>query len=98
MEKVIHYKNTSNVLRSIHLSNNTVKRRMDKMSERIEQQLVRMMCNNFFSMQVNESTLPENKCNFLVCVRLIVDNTTYEELAFSQLMETYSTKRLVFEK
>ena len=43
-------------------------------------------------------TLPENKCLFLVCVRLIVDDTTYEELAISQLMETHSTGRFVFEK
>ena len=71
-----------------------MKRRIVEMSERVEQQLVRMMCNNFFSMQVEESTLPEN----LVCVRLIVDNTTYEELAFSQLMESYSTGRPVFKK
>ena len=91
-------KNTSNVLRSIPLSNNTVKRRIDEMSECVEQKLVQMMCNNFFLMQVDESTLPENKCLFLVCVRLIVDDTTYEELAFSQLTETHSTGRFVFKK
>ena len=68
------------------------------MSECVEQKLVQMMCNNFFLMQVDESTLPENKCLFLVCVRLIVDDTTYEELAISQLMETHSTGRFVFEK
>ena len=57
-----------------------------------------MMCNKFFSMQVDESTLPGNKCLILVCVRLINNNTVYEELAFSDLMETNSTERLVFEK
>ena len=31
-------------------------------------------------------------------MRLIVDDTTYEELAFSQLMESYSTGGLLFEK
>ena len=49
-----------------------------------------------FSMQVDKSTLPGNKC--LVFVRLINNNTVYEELAFSDLMETNSTGRLVFEK
>ena len=33
LEKVIHYKNTSDVLRSFLLSNKTVKRRIDEMSE-----------------------------------------------------------------
>ena len=98
LEKVIHYKNTSNVLRAIPLSNNTVKRRIDEMGEFVEQKLVRMMCDNVFSMQVDESTLPGNKCLLLVCVRVIVDDKTYEELAMSELMETHSTGELVFEK
>ena len=33
-----------------------------------------------------------------MCVRLIVGDTTYEELAISQLMETHSTGQLMFEK
>ena len=78
LEKVIHYKNTSNVVRSIPLSNNTVKRRIDEMGECVEQKLVQMMCDNVFSMHVDESTLPGNKCLLLVCVLLIVDDTTYE--------------------
>ena len=49
-------------------------------------------------MQVDESTLPGSKCLILVCMRLVNDNTVYEELAFSDLMETNSTGRLVFEK
>ena len=36
LEKVIHYKNTSNVLRSIPLCTNTVKRRINKMSQCVE--------------------------------------------------------------
>ena len=52
----------------------------------------------FFSMQVDESTLPGSKCLILVCMRLVNNNTVYEELAFSDLMETNSTGRLVFEK
>ena len=98
LEKVIHYKNTSNVLRSIPLSNNTVKRRIDEVSECVEQKLVQMMCENFFSMQVDESTLPGGKCLILVCVRLITNDTVYEELALSDLMETHSTGKLVFDK
>ena len=52
----------------------------------------------FFQLQVDESTLPGSKYLILVCVRLINNNTVYEELAFSDLMETNSTVRLVFEK
>ena len=48
-------------------------------------------------MQVDGSTLPENKCLFLVCVRLMVDDTTYEELEFYQLMETHNKGRFAFE-
>ena len=46
LDKVIHIKNTTNVLRSIPLSNNTVKRHIDEMAECVEKKLVRMMCNN----------------------------------------------------
>ena len=52
----------------------------------------------FFSMQVDESTLPESKCLILVCVRLINNDTLYKELALSDLIETHSTGRLVLEK
>ena len=68
------------------------------MVECVEKKLARMMCNNLFSMQVDESTLPGNKCLLLVCVRLIVGDTTYEKLAISPRMETHSTEQLVFEK
>ena len=40
-------KNTSNVLRSIPLSNNTVKKCIDEMSECVEQKLVRIISSNF---------------------------------------------------
>ena len=52
----------------------------------------------FFSMQVDESTLPGSKCLILVCMRLVNNNTVYEELAFSDLMETNSTGKLVIKK
>ena len=49
-------------------------------------------------MQVDESTLLGSKCIFLVSVHLISNDTVYEELTFSDLMETHSTGRLVFAK
>ena len=49
-------------------------------------------------MQIDESLLPGGKCLILVCVRLITNDTVYEELALSDLMETHSTGKLVFEK
>ena len=39
--------------------------------------------------------MPGSKCLILVCVRLINNDTVYEELAFSDLMKT---GRLVFKK
>ena len=98
LEKVLHIKNISNVLRIIPLSNNTVKRRIDEMGECVEKKLITLMCTNLFSIQVDESTLPGNKCLLLVCVRMVVGDKTYEELAISQLMETHSTGQLVFNK
>ena len=52
----------------------------------------------YFFFNADESKLPGSKCLILVCVRLINYDTVYEELAFSDLMETNSTRRLVFEK
>ena len=56
------------------------------------------MCTNLFSIQVDESTLPGNKCLLLVCVRIIVDDKICEELAMSQQMKTHSIGHLVFNK
>ena len=75
LEKFIHFKNTSSVLRSIPLSNNTVKRSIDEMSECVEKYLIIMMCNYLFSIQVKDSKWPGKKCLLLVCERMLVGGT-----------------------
>ena len=64
--------------------NYTVKRRIDdEVSECIEKKLIRIMCNNLFSIQVDEFTLSVNKCFLLVCLCKIAGDATYEQLAFN---------------
>ena len=53
------------------------------MGEYVEQKLVRMVFDNLFSTQVDKFTLLGNKHLLLVCMRLIVDDTTYKELTIS---------------
>ena len=57
-----------------------------------------MMCDIYFSMQVDESTLPGSKYLIIVCMRLIKNDTVYEELAFSDLMEMIAQNVLYLKK
>ena len=58
LDKVLHHKNTEAVIKSIPLSNNTMKRRIHEMSENVEVKLIGIMRTNDFSIQVDKSTLP----------------------------------------
>ena len=75
------FKKTRNVIPSIPLSNNGVKKSIDEILEYVDKKLIRMMCKNLFSLQFDKFTLPGNKYLLLTCLRMLVGDTTYEQLA-----------------
>lgn len=78
-------------IQDIPLSNNTVKVRIELMSNDIEEQLVsKIKKSPFFALQCDESTDISNCCQLLVFVRFLDDNLIKEELLISRELETTS--------
>ena len=55
----------ANILPTIPLSNDTVKRRQDEMAENLEEQLMEKLKVSKFSLQIDETTI--NNC-FITCL------------------------------
>ncbi|CAG9575902.1 unnamed protein product [Danaus chrysippus] len=80
-------------IQDIPLSNNTVKARIELMSNDIEEQLVsRIKRSPVFALQCDESTDISNCCQLLVFVRFLDDDNTIikEELLISRELDTTS--------
>jgi uncharacterized protein (UPF0305 family) len=86
--KTVLHKPASNVLKKIPLSNNTVERRIDEMSLDIENFLCNHLQKNSFSIQLDESTLPNNEALLLAYVRFILNQEVHEELLFARTLKT----------
>src|SRR5215469_10662173 len=79
-------------IEEISLSDNTVKNRIERMSQDIQDHLLIELKNYpFFALQCDESTDVAHCCQLLVFVRFLgKDNTIKEELLLSQCLETSS--------
>ena len=69
-------------LKAVSLSNNIISRRIDKISDDINDQLVAKMCGNEFSLQLDEATT-SNKDAYLIGYVCFIDNVDIvEDLLF----------------
>ena len=93
LNKVLHHKDTPGIIRSIPLSDDTVRRRIDEMSGDVENQLIKILETNKFSIQIDESTLPNNNALLLMYVRFIKEGKLCEELAAVELLQLIQQKR-----
>lgn len=96
LKDVLHHKNPAAVLKSIPLSNDTVRRRIDEMGTDVEKQLVKILQCNKFSIQIDESTLPSNEALLLMYVRYIQEGEICEELAAAEILKTHTTGEQIF--
>lgn len=94
---VIHHKAPEQVIKSIPLSNNTVRRRVDEMAENIEATLCTKLQTTEFSLQIDESTLPDNESLLLGYVRYISNGCCMEELLFARKILTNKTGKDIFD-
>ncbi len=78
------------------LSNNTVGRRIDEMSEDIEAQLVEKLKSRKFSLQMDESTLRNSEVVLLAYARYIDKGEFAEEMVFCKSLETTTTAAFQF--
>ncbi|KAF2362566.1 protein of unknown function DUF4371, partial [Trinorchestia longiramus] len=83
----------------ISLSDNTVKRRIDELSEDIKEQVLdKIKAFRFFAIQCDESTDVAYLCQLLVYSRFVDEGSVKEEILFSAALETTAKAIDVFSK
>ncbi|KAF2358342.1 protein of unknown function DUF4371 [Trinorchestia longiramus] len=86
-------------LMKISLSDNTVKRHVDELSEDIKEQVLdKIKASRFFAIQCDESTDVAHLCQLLVYSRFVDEGTVKEEILFSAALETTAKAIDVFSK
>ncbi|CAH1959900.1 unnamed protein product [Acanthoscelides obtectus] len=94
--KTVLHKPASDIIKRIPLSNNTVERRIDEVSSDIESFLCNYLQTTHFSIQLDESTLPDNAALLLAYVRFIMNQEIYEELLFARTLITDTKAESIF--
>jgi hypothetical protein len=82
--RTVLHKPPSDIIKKIPLSNNTVQRRIDEMSEDEESSLTDFLKTTEFSLQLDESTLPNNESLLPAYVRFIKYEKNFQELLFAK--------------
>ena len=68
--KTVLHKSPEQVIKSISFSDNSVQRRVDKIAEKVEEALSKMLMTTEFSLQLDESTFPGNESLLLASSRV----------------------------
>ena len=90
------FKMNTNKLRSVPLSNDTVSRRINEMSDDIETQVCLKLQETEFSIQVDESTVRDNQPLLLAYVGITKDKKICEEMLFCYSLETFCQGENIF--
>lgn len=96
LKTVLHHKTPSDILKKISLSNNSVQRRIDEMAKDVETSLCDYLKTCKFSIQLDESTLPNNEALLLSYVRFIKEEKICQELLFARNLETDTKGESIF--
>ncbi|XP_056631999.1 protein FAM200C-like [Diorhabda sublineata] len=94
--KTVLHKPAFDIIKKIPLSNNSVQRRIDEISDDIENFLCKYLQTTHFSIQLDESTLPGNEALLLAYVRFIMDQNIHEELLFARTLATDTKGESIF--
>ncbi|GFW88469.1 SCAN domain-containing protein 3 [Trichonephila clavipes] len=94
--KTVIPKSASDIIRRIPLSNNTVQRRIDEMSQDVESFLYDYLQTTHFSLQLDKSTVTRNESLLLAYVRFIMDQEHHEEMLFARILTTDTKGESIF--
>ncbi|GFX38231.1 protein ZBED8 [Trichonephila clavipes] len=94
--KTVIPKSASDIIRRIPLSNNTVQRRIDEMSQDVESFLCDYLQTTHFSLQLDDPTLPGNKSLLLTYVRFIMEQEHHKEMLFARTLTTDTKGESIF--
>ena len=87
-----------NVLKALPLNNDSIRRRIDEMSSDVESHLVEKSKTSKFSIQLDESTVSDNRAILIAYACFIDDSCELcEEMMFAKLLETDTTGLSIFE-
>ena len=87
-----------NVLKELLLSNDSIQRRINKMTSDVESQLIEKLKTSKFSIQLDGSTVSDNRAMLMAYVHFIDDSCKLsEEMLFAKLSETDATGLSIFE-
>ncbi|GFW10674.1 zinc finger MYM-type protein 6 [Trichonephila clavipes] len=89
--------NFAKELQSILLSNDTVSRRIDDISEDVEQQLFGKLRDKLFSIQLDEATYSNKDAHFIAYVRFWDGMSAVEELLFCKPINLKATAIALFD-
>ena len=96
LKTVMHHKCPEQITKSISLSNDTVRRRVDEMAINMEETLCTKLKTTEFSLQIDESTMPNNESLLLGYVRYVDNGSCVEELLFARKLVTNKTGLAIF--
>uniref|UniRef100_A0A8C5FLG9 HAT C-terminal dimerisation domain-containing protein n=1 Tax=Gadus morhua TaxID=8049 RepID=A0A8C5FLG9_GADMO len=98
MTSIMCGENVAKQLSLVPLSNDTVSRRIQAMSENVIQTLVeRIKDSPYFSIQLDETTDVADLANLLVFVRYEYEKATHEDFLFCQSLQTRTTAEHIFQ-
>ena len=86
--KIVLHKSPEQVIKSIPLRDNSIQRRVDKITENVQEILNKMLMTTKFSLQLNKSTLPGNESLLLACIRFIKGGSLCEKSLLARFLET----------
>ena len=84
-------KNDATIANKMPLSNDIVRRRIDEMSDDVEEQLVKKLLVRKFSLQLDEATFCGSDAYLLAYVRYAENSNLQEEMLFCKPFETTTT-------
>ncbi|XP_060862357.1 protein FAM200C-like [Metopolophium dirhodum] len=97
LETVLHHSASHSVIKKSPIKQRYyVRRRTDEMAEDVEISLCELLVSTEFSLQIDESTLPNNEALLLAYVRFVKEGKIVQEMLFARTLITDTKGESIF--